>query len=135
VTVTAAQFSDFVGYTPTEEAEVTRIEVLLDRARRSLASELRLPDPLAGDDELDYRDAVCELAHLYLEAEKAGAMEILALPVSQLSLGTLFWTKASGGFTATMSNLPTVSRVLSRWGLGYVRRQKIVLEGELDYPE
>lgn len=132
-TVTAEDFAQFVGYDPTSAEELARIEVLLDRARRSLASDIDLPDPLVGDDLLDYNDAVCEIAHLYFEAEKAGVMEILALPVSQLSLGTLFWTKSSGGMLDS-SGLPTVSRVVSKWGIGY-RRQRIVLEGELNYPE
>lgn len=134
MTVTAENFVSFVGFEPTSVAEADRIDVLLDRARRSLSSDLTLPDPLVGDDLLDYQDAVCELAHLYLEAEKAGAMEILALPVSQLSLGTLFWTKSNTPLAHIIGNLPNVARVCGRWGVGH-RRQRIVLEGELDYPE
>lgn len=113
-------------------SEAARVTTLLSRARRSLDSQVNVPASIAGDELLDYQDAVCELAWLYWEGEKAGVMEIAAMPLTQLSLGTLFWTKSSGGFGAQMSMLPTLSRVMRRYGFG--RSQKIVLEGELNYP-
>jgi hypothetical protein len=128
------RFTQYAGYV-LDTSEAARMITLLDRARRALDGQIMVPDELTGDDLLDYQDAVCELAHLYRESEKAGVMEILAMPLTQLSLGTLFWTKASGANSsprAVMDQLPTLSRVTRRWG--YASRQRIVLEGELGYP-
>lgn len=125
-TVTVEYFESYTGIT-LDDAETARVTVLLDRARRNLDDEVDLPDPLEGDDLLTYEDGVSELAWMYWEAEKAGVMEILALPLTQLSLGTLFWTK---GKSTTPS---AVSKVIDKWG--NVRRARIVLEGELAYPD
>jgi len=120
-------FEQYTGIT-LDDDESARMTVLLDRARRNLDSSVTLPDPLEGDDLLTYEDGVAELAWMYWEAEKAGVMEILALPLTQLSLGTLFWTKSTRTTTPT-----AVSNVIDKWG--NVRRARIVLEGELAYPE
>lgn len=125
-TVTVDYFESYTGFT-LDAGETARVTVLLDRARRNLDDDLVLPDPLEGDDLLTYEDAVSELAWMYWEAEKAGVMEILALPLTQLSLGTLFWTKGKASTTTAVSN------ALDKWGKS--RRARIVLEGELLYPE
>lgn len=127
--VDVAYFEQFTGITLTP-AETSRVEVMLDRARRTIDSQISVPSDLSGDDLLDYNDAVSELAWLYWESEKANVMEIQALPLSQLSLGTLFWTKSAGGGT---SATPAVSKVIDKWGV--TKRARIVLEGELAYPD
>lgn len=126
-TVTTDYFESYTGITLTAD-ESARLTVLLDRARRNLDASVTLPDPLAGDDLLTYEDGVAELAWMYWEAEKAGVMEILSLPLTQLSLGTLFWTKSTRSTTTT-----AVQQVIDKWGTA--RRARIVLEGELNYPD
>lgn len=128
-TVPIDYFESFTGITLTDD-EVTRVTVMLDRARRNFDDQVNVPDPLEGDDLLTYEDAVAELAWLYWEAEKASVMEILALPLTQLSLGTLFWTKSSN---ATASSLTAVGAAIAKWGVA--KRARIVLEGELAYPD
>lgn len=128
-TVSVSYFESFTGITLTV-SETSRVTVMLDRARRTIDSQVALPSTLAGDDLLDYEDAVSELAWLYWEGEKAGIIEIQALPLSQLSLGTLFWTKSAG---SGLSSTPAVSKVIDKWGV--TKRARIVLEGEIAYPE
>lgn len=120
-------FQSFTGITLTDD-ESRRITVLLDRARRDVDYQVKVPDPLEGDDLADYNDAVSELAHFYWETEKAGVMEINVMPLAQLSLSGLFWTKGSN-----YGRLWAVEKILARWG--QIRNSKIVLEGELDYAE
>ena len=127
--VTVEYFESFTGITLTGPEE-TRVTVMLDRARRKLQDDLELPATLEGDDLLTYEDAVAELSWMYWEAEKASVMEILALPLTQLSLGTLFWTKSSRD---TAAGLGAVATAVNKWG--NQRRARIVLEGELAYPD
>lgn len=127
-TVDVNAFQEFTGLALSDD-EYSRIKTLLDRARRTINDQIRLPSDLeANEDSLaDYTDAVCELAWYYWEQEKAGVMEIHAQPLAQLSLGGLFWTKSSND-----PELPMLTRIIQKWGIVY--RSRIVLEGELDYP-
>lgn len=127
-TVTTDDFEDFTGIRLDSE-EKTRIQVLSGRAARRLDAELNWPETATATQEAMYTDAVCELSWMYWEAEKAHVMEILAIPVSQLSLGNLFWTKEA---SAGLGGLGSVNNLLSE--LGNTKRLRFVLEGELDYP-
>jgi hypothetical protein len=125
--VSVEYFQQFTGFALTDD-EVTRLLVLLDRARRTIDFEILVPDVLTGDDLADYNDAVAELAHFYWESEKSAVMEINVMPLSQLSLSGLFWTKGSN-----YGRLDAVDKVIGRWGSR--KTMKIVLEGELNYTE
>lgn len=128
--VTQADFELFTGIT-LSDAEKPRVDVMLGRASRTLWDSVEFPDVPTDDDLAFWSDAVSEMAWYYWEAEKAGAMEILALPVSQLSLGTLFWTKSSDEYGG-MGSLWALNRLLSKYG--NVKRLRFVLEDELEYP-
>ena len=128
--VTVAEFTSFSGIAlPAGSPGEERVAVLLNRARRSL--RIYADDTYGSneDDAENWSDAVSELAWFWWEAEKAGAMAILAVPVSQLSLGTLFWTKSAQRDSSM--GLPSVARWLGRFGI--TSRQKIALEGEIAY--
>ncbi len=129
--VDATHFVSFSGLTLTASEE-ERVVVAIDRARRRLLRSVDLTDvEFTADEVSDWRDAVSQLAWLYWEAEKASAMEVLAVPLTQLSLGTLFWTKSQ---QPPWGHLDAVMAVLEEWSpnSGHTR---IVLEGELAHPE
>ena len=131
-------FESFTGVALSAEEE-GRVTVLMDRARRRLSDAVTFPESLTADQEADWDDAVSELTWYYWEAEKAGAMEIIALPVLQLSLGTLFWTKpgagsAGGAGGPGSSGLGSVKAILDQWGSGATSRARITLEGGADVP-
>jgi hypothetical protein len=132
-TVELEDFKEFSGKNLTTD-EGARVEVMLNRATRRIARYV--PDDTDWTlATADYTDAVCELAWFFWEAERAGVIEILALPLSQLSLGTLFWTKSS---TANMTGLRSrelgaVAHFLDAWGEGAegIKFRRVILDGEL----
>lgn len=129
--VTVDDFESFAGFT-LSSTEQDRITILLDRARRKV---LRTVDEDSidfsdADIAADYTDAVSELAWFYLEAEKAGQMEILAMPVDQLTVGTLFWTKENPGRQPRLDSLDAFVAAYGQAG-----RRRVVLRGELGYPD
>lgn len=125
--VSVEYFQEFTGFALSDD-EVSRVTVLLDRARRTIDFQVLVPDVLEGDDLADYNDAVSELAHFYWETEKSAVMEINVMPLAQLSLSGLFWTKGTN-----YGRLDAVDKVIARWGSR--KTMKIVLEGELNYTE